>query len=907
MEQLKTVNLNGLIRNNPQGTVDACDELINMRFHNNAWEPIGPKSTNLGPDGEEYHAPQLLSRVYDPVVIHKMDARQNWIAYSQTDEKVVWYDPATLGITQTLLTLGAGETLSSIRYLANYVVVLTDKNNYIFLFDVATGESYTSVDLTKLDTAIFCIFSSIEQKQVLSENFTEKTADAFLGKYYKMLSDLSNNSFHVGGIFLRYALTMYDGTQVLHSLPVYQKFARHFLKLQKLQNNDLNIISYAGKLAIQVAFNPLIADISLYKDLISTIDIYASQNRQLYNVNEDTITDSLVNSVSVSPFNFEFRNKPEVGISKDFKETMHDSVAWYRIGSINLADLALDYGIYQGAVDLDMKDFYSNYATRTLLQVDNFSHSVLSGKVGYVYNSRLTLASTTQLLGKASEQIATNASNTPLNPVTGDALSPITYNAEVGVVLPAKVIVKVKTSTGLKYCTVDTVVQVYRKSTDADAKAAFLPGSMGFWDARASEVTVIVIVSGNPYKLFSAPLKPSTFGNFAYVINETFKVDRGEATPDFTDANFESTFIPYTYAGLTPYVYPDGINDNIVIDPNRVQPSAVNNPFVYPAENSQQVGSGTILALATNTEDVSSGQRGEYPLYVFTTEGIWGLSIGLSGVYITNVTPLSGEVLRDPDSILDLSFGIAFITSEGLKIISGPEVADISDSIEGLPGKALMANSHLRHYLSHASLVQLSALVDGIPFKTYMVGARLGFNKGYDRSEILINNPAYPYHYVYDIGNKVWSKAGGNITSFIRNYPELYAVNTSSLKVVNMSKEVDGTTQVLFLTRALPLDMGETFKKTRRSFVRCQMQTNPNKFAGAYIFQSDNLITWNWTVGNDHNTGEFKDVWLTHSPRSSRYYAFLLVAELEVKAATNTNRISGIEIQVAPKRNDKLR
>lgn len=910
MEQLKTVKLNGLIRNNPQGTVDACDELINMRFHNNAWEPVGPKSTNFSP-GEgvlEYLAPQTAGRNYDPVVIHKMDSNTNWVGYDVISKKVDWYLPTNLVRRQTLLTLGAEEVLSSIRYLANYVIVLTDIRNYIFLFNVATGDAYSAVDLTKLDSAIFCQFSSIEQKQVFSENFTEQTTEAFLGKYYKMLDDLSHDSFHVGGIFLRYVLTMYDGTQVLHSLPVYQKFASHFLKLEGVNaGSAFNIISYAGKLAVNAAFNPLMADIEMYRDLISNIEIYASANRQLYNINEDTITPAMINSCLRPPFYVEFRKRSDVGVSKGFKEDMHDAAAWYKIGSVKFADLKLNFGVYQSPIELDMEDYYTNYATRPTLKIDNFSHSSISGKVAYVYNSRLTLASTTQVLGKAADQYSTFAPTIPDTPVTGTVTIPLTYERDGAVVLPAKIVVKVKTSTGLKYCTFDTPLNVYRKTSDATAKAAFLPALLGFWDARASEITVVVEVGGSPFILFSSPLTPSTFGNFAYVVNDSFKVDRGEGVPEFFDANFESTFVPFTYAALVPYVYPDGINNNTIVDPNRVQPSEVNNPFVYPAENSQQVGTGTILALATNTEDVSSGQRGTYPLYVFTTEGIWGLSIGLQGVYITNVTPLSGEVLRDSSSILDLSFGIAFITSEGLKIIAGPDVVDISDPIEGLPGTALMANLHLQHFISHQSLVQLSPLVDGIPFRTYMLGARLGFNKGSDRSEILVNNPAYPYHYVYGIESKVWSKVGGQYASFIRNYPELYAVDTLLLKVVNVSKEVDGTTQVLILTRALPLDMGETFKKTRRSFVRCQLKTNPNKFAAAYIFQSDDLKAWKYATGNDHNTGEFTDIWITHSPRSSRYYAFLFVADLEVKAATNTNHISRIEIQVDSKRDGKLR
>ena len=52
--------------------------------------------------------------------------------------------------------------------------------------------------------------------------------------------------------------------------------------------------------------------------------------------------------------------------------------------------------------------------------------------------------------------------------------------------------------------------------------------------------------------------------------------------------------------------------------------SVVNNPFVFEASGDNTVGTGSIQGIAANTEPISQGQFGQYPLIVFTTEGIYG-------------------------------------------------------------------------------------------------------------------------------------------------------------------------------------------------------------------------------------------------------------------------------------------
>ena len=459
------------------------------------------------------------------------------------------------------------------------------------------------------------------------------------------------------------------------------------------------------------------------------------------------------------------------------------------------------------------------------------------------------------------------------------------------------------TTNGKKYVSKSSTMAVYVKSSAPSYCAVFLPGLIGYFDNRATEVSIFIKPVATWLLLTRQPLESSLFGNYSYYTPKNFIVDMASGQ---VDGNFISYPISFYLSDLV--AEEPKTDDRIILDHNRVQPSQVNNPFVFPVKDSEQVSSsGTVLALGTNTEDVSTGQQGQFPLYVFTSEGIWALSIGTGAVYITNKSPLSGEVIRDKYSKLDLSFGIAYITTEGLKIISGKEVADISDPLEGLPDPYLASNLNVQYFLNHANLVQLLSCIDQVPIKVYMNGAKLGFNKGYDRAEIVLNNPAYSYHYIYENVTHSWTKVSGSIGQFVPNYPELYAVNSDSNMLVNLSVEVPGPVQCMFLTRAHTLAMGDTFKKLRRTFFRCHLNTTDENFAAGYIFKSDNLKEWSLVTGNDRNTGEVQDIWITHSMNSARYYVFMFVGELDVDAMNTVNQFKTIECEFEDRMSGKLR
>lgn len=110
--------------------------------------------------------------------------------------------------------------------------------------------------------------------------------------------------------------------------------------------------------------------------------------------------------------------------------------------------------------------------------------------------------------------------------------------------------------------------------------------------------------------------------------------------------------------------------------------SVVNNPFVFEASGDNTVGTGKILGIVANTEAVSQGQFGQYPLLVFTDEGIYAMGVNSEGLY-SNVYPISREVCNNADSITPTDNLVFFTSDKGLMAISGGNAACLSEQMRG--------------------------------------------------------------------------------------------------------------------------------------------------------------------------------------------------------------------------------
>ena len=103
------------------------------------------------------------------------------------------------------------------------------------------------------------------------------------------------------------------------------------------------------------------------------------------------------------------------------------------------------------------------------------------------------------------------------------------------------------------------------------------------------------------------------------------------------------------------------------------------NPFVFPVSSRITLPVGKILSVSSNTEAISQGQFGQFPLYAFTDDGIWALEVASDGKY-TARQAVSREVAIN-SNIMQMDKALAFITAKGVSLLSGQNTEHISEII----------------------------------------------------------------------------------------------------------------------------------------------------------------------------------------------------------------------------------
>lgn len=115
---------------------------------------------------------------------------------------------------------------------------------------------------------------------------------------------------------------------------------------------------------------------------------------------------------------------------------------------------------------------------------------------------------------------------------------------------------------------------------------------------------------------------------------------------------------------------------------NKLYVSEANNPFNFTIDGIVTVGTGSIIGIVPSTKALSQGQFGQFPLYVFSTDGIWSLEVGSDGLY-SSAHPVSRDVCNNPKSITQIDNAVIFTTERGLKLLQGSEVTLLSEAMDG--------------------------------------------------------------------------------------------------------------------------------------------------------------------------------------------------------------------------------
>lgn len=325
---------------------------------------------------------------------------------------------------------------------------------------------------------------------------------------------------------------------------------------------------------------------------------------------------------------------------------------------------------------------------------------------------------------------------------------------------------------------------------------------------------------------------------------------------------------------------------------NTVKYSDYGNPFHFPAINSIQVGNEDIVGISTSAKALSQGQFGQFPLYVFCTDGIWALEVGSDGSY-TSVTPVSRDVCNNPDSITQIDGAVVFTTDQGLMMIQGSEAVNLSSAMEGF-------NVNEENYFPDGFFDSYDkgdfddlVITETRDFREILRTCKIAYDYVNKMLRIFpIGKNLKGKYYVFSLESREFATVylsgwnGANI-NIVADYPSSIIQINDKLYRPSETDDNENTKKGLLLTRPITLDEPFALKKLQ------DMRLHYSKFDGT---SKCHVVVY---VSND---GTKWAPMRSLRKRSYKYYRFAIITDMK-----DMDALSGMVLRYEVERNNKLR
>lgn len=498
---------------------------------------------------------------------------------------------------------------------------------------------------------------------------------------------------------------------------------------------------------------------------------------------------------------------------------------------------------------------------------------------------------------KRPTQTEENISIADLNRIAFGGTTAITYNNRLHIAGIRKNIDSSLVRQPYGYKNEEYLTAIYEIPTSNGTY--YLNGSIGNWQdiiaVPISDVKEMVVyvnyTSGARKKRFTL-YSPSNFGLSFFVQTLAGGIDgiMGGDWYDITESDWNAIKQKADSFAVS--------NSDDSYQPSLIRVSEAENPLVFPAANSVQVGSSIISALAANTRPISEGQFGDAPLYAFTDEGVWVLMLGEEGTYIAR-QPANRDVCSNPKGILQIDDAVLFPTERGIMMQRGRESECITDVLDGFPFDFNLIYSHSEKDTYYPlSILELQDFEDSevayVRFRKYMKNANMIYD--YYDSRIIVFNPSYSYAYVYSLKSNLWGTMVNVFAKRVNSYPESYAINNAG-KIVNVYvEEPSDNIPFFFCTRPLTLGQGDNHKTMFTCIIRGYWTCEASESNGQILFGSNDMKHWFYigsSIGNSLRN-------LVGSPY--RYFRVAVIGKMNADES-----ISSISTAFQPRWQNKLR
>lgn len=843
----------------------------------------------------------LASKV---IFIHKMNETFNYIIKNNTTGILKYVKSSESTAIEFPTVNFSSLTVYQVNAIGNTLIVLTSSGIRYFLWK-SNSYTYLGNHIPELSLS-FGLIGHLgesaekkvsgfyqEDKPYISEDLisgggalnSAEAIDIFTNSsrsiINKLVSTYAEQGHFVFPFFIRYAYRLYDGSLIMHSQPIFMDIDALSVCLsneyETIDGQDIitffylkafliyNDIDYAAVSSTQVS------NLANWSDIVKSVDVFVSAPIYTYDTNKDIESIdpmlwrkyySICRTSSSSTYGRTYledlyksahnnqapgsKYSLQVNLRRYDTETMMN-----KIMSANQFYLLRSIDISKISTTRTVLDVSSDYLStivnRELMSDDYDSHDTLYPKFSFTYNSRLNVTDIRKSIFPG-------------------------FN-------PRSCSIYASSSSSVSFYFFIRDGQKEIVTHTASATNAIPNGLIYHPNPNAYKVVVQI---GSTY--YAIPMHRHDFLNGSV------------SSPLLFNANTQIDTSPTASSDLTIEI------------PNKIYTSEVDNPFYFPARGINTIGTSKVMALSTAAKALSQGQFGQFPLYAFTTEGVWALELADNGLYKA-VQPITRDVCINPDSICQIDSSVVFATARGIMHLSGSSSECISDNIDSadlfqitdLPDALSILGNNAGYtsgvYLPGGSTVPTTtpAQLNVIPFKDYIQNC--GIIYSYTLQRIIVYNPTKSYAYVYSMKSHTWGMMKSSIKSSFPSYPEAYAMIGTTLydysqtdSSTNPNTAITGSP--ILVTRPLKLDHPGELITVSEVVQRGKFQKGHVK---SVLYGSRDLITWHliWS-SSDHYLRGF-------SGTPYIYFRILLICDL-----SSGESIDGCTVRYLPRFTHRL-
>ena len=300
---------------------------------------------------------------------------------------------------------------------------------------------------------------------------------------------------------------------------------------------------------------------------------------------------------------------------------------------------------------------------------------------------------------------------------------------------------------------------------------------------------------------------------------------------------------------------------------NRIQASENNNPLILPYDRSYRIGSDTneILAINSGAIEMSDAKFGEFPLYVFTKEGIFAMQSGKDTLY-SAIVPINYDVIINPNT-LAVNGAVLYFTDKGLHALTNQGAKLLSQPIH-------TEENRIPDWMYTCQMVYMP-----------------------EWNEVLCADLPSKKAYVFSLDNNVWST---------RDIPEGYILNNDELVardsiIYDLRNEEESlSSDMPFTLTTRPIKLGSMeLKRAETIIVRFECPTNQT----LNVKVEGSIDTQNWgelrkIEGVQTNT----DILIRRTTCSVKYLRFTIEGNV-----TDDIRILAFEVEYYERMRHRMR